>query len=134
MKAEFLLAELLSTVTSEPKQPREARTLDIDGAVTGGYIHPEICRTILETPSSDVANPTTPTRTSTQTFDITEDWNGQSHRLESPTQLVVLTFSVGFGGGLAWSSLGASTRRSLEHLSEVLEVSVFATYFSFVSG
>jgi len=46
------------------------------------YKDPDLRRTRFETLSSDVAEPTAPTRTSTQTFDIMEDWNGQSRRLD----------------------------------------------------
>jgi len=78
-------------MSSEPKRPREARSVDVDGAVRDGCIHPGLCLKTFETLSFDVAEPTAPTRTSTRTFDIIEDWNGQGRRLDlgTPTQLAV---------------------------------------------
>ena len=72
---------LIDETPRHPKQngrERQGPLMSTAQSRVGAYI-PTI---IFETPYSDVAEPTTPTRTSIQTFDIMEDWNGQSRRLD----------------------------------------------------
>ena len=69
MKAGFSIVGLLSTVSSEPKRPRYPGAIDVDS--TGSYIPTYVDR--ANDIRNDVAEPIDPTRTSTQTLDITAD-------------------------------------------------------------